>query len=190
MSVVCRHRPTMWAGHRLARWQVRLHLVSMLTCSFGLRGPQNTQLHIVIALSQYYSYISRELLAGVRTHILGMRTIKTDVPLQRIYLMPTPTSPSGSSLDGRSHPFPTSGDDVTVYATEPIGGMSEEDARKMFATPAWIAASPVSSTTSTLRSHRHSHSHSHAHPHARWHPHSHRHTNFRPVNDEKAPFPA
>ncbi|KAM5540371.1 hypothetical protein V8D89_005829 [Ganoderma adspersum] len=148
------------------------------------------RLHIVIALSQYYSYISRELLAGVRTHILGMRTIKTDVPLQRIYLMPTPTSPLGSSSDGRLHPFPTSGDDVTVYATVPIGGMSEEDARKMLATPAWIAASPVSSTTSTLRSHRHSHSHSHAQPHARWHPHSHRHTNSRPVNDEKAPFPA
>ncbi|PIL37014.1 hypothetical protein GSI_00706 [Ganoderma sinense ZZ0214-1] len=148
------------------------------------------RLHIVIALSQYYSYISRELLAGVRTHILGMRTIKTDVQLQRIYLMPTPTSPSGSLLDGRSHQSPTSGDDVTVYATVPIGGMSEEDARKMHATPAWISTSPVSCSTSTPRSHRHSHSHSHTHPHARWNPHSHRHTSSRPVNDEKAPFPA
>ncbi|TBU49351.1 hypothetical protein BD309DRAFT_851654 [Dichomitus squalens] len=145
------------------------------------------RLHIVIALSQYYSYISRELLAGVRSHILGMRAIKTDVPLQRIYLMPTPTSPSASS-DGRSHHFSTPTKDITVYATVPIGAMSEEDARKMHATPAWITTSPVASSSSTPRSHRHSHSHSHSH--ARPHTHSHRHASSRTLSDEKAPTPA
>ena len=149
-----------------------------------------TQLHIVIALSQYYSYISRELLAGVRTHILGMRTTKTDMPLQRIYLMPTPTSTSIYPLDGPSDQFTTPSESVTVYATVPIGGMSEEDARKMHATPAWIAGSPVSSSTPMPRPHRHSHPHPHTHPNARWHSHPHRHTGSRPANDEKASFPA
>ena len=144
----------------------------------------NAQLHIVIALSQYYSYISRELLAGVRAHILGMRAIKTDVPLQRIYLMPTPTSTSTPSSDGRSHHFSTPTQDITVYATVPIGAMSEEDARKMHATPAWIATSPVTSSSTTPRSHRHSHSHSHSHARL----HSHKHASSRPLSDEKAPI--
>ncbi|KAJ8494439.1 hypothetical protein ONZ51_g2354 [Trametes cubensis] len=85
------------------------------------------RLHIVIALSQYYRHISRELIAGARATLLGLRPIKTDVPLQRIYLVPTPTSPSCAPTTGsRSHHFaasPESGkNDVTVYATVPIGG--------------------------------------------------------------------
>ena len=126
----------------------------------------DAQLHIVIALSQYYTHISREILAGARLHILGLRPIKTDVPMQRIYLMPTPTSPSHPSADGRSHHFATT-PDVTVYATVPIGAVSEEEARRMHATEAWIATSPVSA--GSPRGHRHSHSHSHAHSHSHKH---------------------
>ncbi|KAI0368119.1 hypothetical protein BV20DRAFT_928224, partial [Pilatotrama ljubarskyi] len=136
------------------------------------------RLHIVIALSQYYRHISRELLIGAKAHILGLRPIKTDVPLQRIYLLPTPTSPS-SATSGRSHHYtaPTGGSksDVAVYATVPLGGMTEEDARNMHATEAWIASSPVSASGSP-RAHRQSHSHSHARAHSHAHSHSHRHS--------------
>ncbi|KAI9066803.1 hypothetical protein FKP32DRAFT_341631 [Trametes sanguinea] len=161
------------------------------------------RLHIVIALSQYYRVVCRELVAGAKATLLGLRPIKTDVPLQRIYLVPTPTTPSAACNDTRSHHYAiesSSGKDgVTVYATIPIGGMSEQDARKMHATEAWIATSPVA-TSGSPRSHRHSHSHSHSHSHARSHshPHSHRHLSSsgrtsvsRPTpatGDEKTPF--
>ncbi|KAI0772092.1 hypothetical protein BD413DRAFT_52927 [Trametes elegans] len=102
------------------------------------------RLHIVIALSQYYRHISREMFVGTRAHILGLRPIKTDGPLQRIYLVPTPTSPSCPTPgdNARSHHFGGAAaadgkNAVTVYATVPIGGMSEQDARKMHAMEAW-----------------------------------------------------
>ena len=146
----------------------------------------DAQLHIVIALSQYYTHISREILAGARLHILGLRPIKTDVPMQRIYLMPTPTTPSHPSADGRSHHLAATAD-VTVYATVPIGALSEEEARRMHATEAWIATSPVSAG-SFPRGHRHSHSHSHAHAHSHKH-HGSRSSNSRSGSrDEKMPF--
>ncbi|KAH9894456.1 hypothetical protein C8Q73DRAFT_646490 [Cubamyces lactineus] len=160
------------------------------------------RLHIVIALSQYYRHISRELIAGARATLLGLRPIKTDVPLQRIYLVPTPTSPSCTPTTGnRSHHFaasPANGKgDVTVYATVPLGGMSEEDARKMHAMEAWIATTPVNAVGSP-RAHRHSHSHSHSHVRTHSHSHSHKHPSSgrtsvsRPTpsstNDEKVPF--
>ncbi|TFK93582.1 hypothetical protein K466DRAFT_478255 [Polyporus arcularius HHB13444] len=128
------------------------------------------RLHIVIALSQYYTHISRDFIASARAHIFGPRTIKTDVPLQRVYLMPTPTSPSGSGSDARSHHLSTHGD-VAVYATIPIGGMTAEEARNMHATEAWIPRAP--GAAGSPKTHRHSHSHSHTHSHS--HAHSHRH---------------
>ncbi|RPD67326.1 hypothetical protein L226DRAFT_133155 [Lentinus tigrinus ALCF2SS1-7] len=131
------------------------------------------RLHIVIALSQYYTHISRDLLASAKAHILGLRTIKTDVPLQRVYLMPTPTSPSTPLSDGRSHHFSSTRSDVAVYATIPIGGMTEEEARSMHATEAWITTSPGPGSP---KAHRHSHSHSHSHAHAHSHPHSRSHS--------------
>ncbi|OJT08000.1 hypothetical protein TRAPUB_1093 [Trametes pubescens] len=144
------------------------------------------RLHIVIALSQYYRHI------GQKAHH-GLRPIKTDMPMQRIYLVNTPSSssPSSSSSHSRSHHF-TSGEDVAVYATVPVGSMSEEDARNMHATEAWIAPPG----TGAPRTHRHSHSHSHAHSHSRSHRHSHslsgRAADARqaaaPTDDEKAAF--
>ncbi|KAI9001418.1 hypothetical protein BD414DRAFT_474566 [Trametes punicea] len=159
------------------------------------------RLHIVIALSQYYRHVSRDFIVGAKATLLGLRPIKTDAPLQRIYLLPTPTSPSASSSN-RSHYFvtetPGGKDDVAVYATIPIGGMTEQDARKMHATEAWIATSPVASSGSP-RSHRHTHSHTHSHARAHSHSHSHRHLTSsgrtsvsRPTastgSDEKTPF--
>ncbi|KAI0698522.1 hypothetical protein C8T65DRAFT_10769 [Cerioporus squamosus] len=131
------------------------------------------RLHIVIALSQYYTHISRDFIASARAHILGLRTIKTDVPLQRVYLMPTPTSPCGPASDGRSHHLSTRSD-VAVYATIPIGGMTVEEARNMHATEAWIPT--TSGAAGSPKTHRHSHSHSHSHSHAHAHSHSHSHS--------------
>ncbi|KAH9918179.1 uncharacterized protein BXZ73DRAFT_92247 [Epithele typhae] len=130
------------------------------------------RLHIVIALSQYYSHVSRELLARARA--LGLRAIKTEVPMQRIYLVPTPSTPS---FDGRSHHESSSSQgpgqqpDVTVYATVPIGGMSEAEARRI-ATEAWVGPRPH-------HGHRHSHSHS-------THSHTHRHHPSRRMSTEKS----
>ncbi|CDO71353.1 hypothetical protein BN946_scf184908.g111 [Trametes cinnabarina] len=157
------------------------------------------RLHIVIALSQYYRLVCRELVAGAKATLLGLRTIKTDMPMQRIYLVPTPTSPSMACNNTRSHHLASESSggkhDVTVYATIPIGGITEQEARKMHATEAWIAPSPVA-TPGSPRPHRHSHSHSHARSHS--HPHSHRHQTASgrtsvsrpapPTGDEKTPF--
>lgn len=124
---------------------------------------------------------------------MALRAIKTDVPMQRIYLMPTPTTPSCSTSDGRSHHFAANGG-VAVYATVPIGGLTEEEARRMHATEAWVpTASPA--PPGSPRAHRHTHSHSHSHVRSHSHPHSHRHhassgrTNSRcGSGDEKTSF--
>ncbi|KAI0751616.1 hypothetical protein C8Q80DRAFT_1158490 [Daedaleopsis nitida] len=148
------------------------------------------RLHIVIALSQYYSHISRDIVAGARAHFVALRAIKTDVPLQRIYLMPTPTTPSCATSDGRSHPFgPDADSHITVYATVPLGGLTEEEARRMHAAEAWVAAAAPAPPAGSPRAHRHSHSHSHGHSH-RHHTHAsgRSSSSSRSANDEKTSF--
>ncbi|KAI0824773.1 hypothetical protein BC628DRAFT_1304516, partial [Trametes gibbosa] len=117
------------------------------------------RLHIVIALSQYYGHISRELSNGTEARILG----SAQVPLQRIYIVNAPTSSSASSFSSHPHHL-ESGKDVAVYATVPVGSMSEEDARNMHATEAWIAPQPTT-VAGTPRAHRHSHAHARTHSH-------------------------
>ncbi|OBZ70104.1 hypothetical protein A0H81_09858 [Grifola frondosa] len=121
------------------------------------------RLHIVIALSQYYNHIYRDYTGVGKLH-LGLRPVKTD-SLQRIYLLPTPTSPSTTSSQPLA--WQKDSDDVAVYATVPLGGLSEEDVRNMHATEAWIP-SPAASPRTHRHSHSHSSSHSHSHRHHGW----------------------
>jgi len=137
------------------------------------------RLHIVIALSKYYRYLTRDAFTGGRAP-MGMRPIKTD-SMQRIYLLPTPTSPPSSSRQFNfnvPHAQPDAG--VVVYAPVPVGGMSEKDARKMHATEAWI-----SSRGEVTPAHKHSHSHSHAHSHSHSHSHSSRHSASRSLSSPR-----
>ncbi|KAI0959600.1 hypothetical protein AcW1_004383 [Taiwanofungus camphoratus] len=140
------------------------------------------RLHIVVALSKYYCYLARDAFSAGKSHT-GLRPLSTDA-LRRIYLLPSPTSPgSGPGSAVRT----LSADDVCVYAPVPLGGLSEQDARKMHATEAWISTRAVEEGRTEMgamggkgamgspRAHRHSRSYSsHAHSH------SHRHHGARP----------
>ncbi|KAH9853642.1 hypothetical protein C2E23DRAFT_113262 [Lenzites betulinus] len=115
------------------------------------------RLHIVIALSQYYGHLSREFLRGAHAR---SPCSSAHVPLQRIYLVNPHTSPAPTSS--------TPGKEIAVYATVPVGSMSEEEARSMHAMEAWIAPRHATAV-GTPRAHRHSHSHSHSHGHSHRH---------------------
>ncbi|ETW84030.1 hypothetical protein HETIRDRAFT_472427 [Heterobasidion irregulare TC 32-1] len=111
------------------------------------------QIHLVIAVSKYYSQVSR-LHSGlpVFTSIGGY---KDDSSMHRIYLLPSPTSPTASSCPPGSTPAPT----AVVYAPVPLRDLSERDARELNAREAWIHAASHQPT----RQHRRSHSRSHRH---------------------------
>lgn len=111
------------------------------------------RIHLVIAVSKYYSQVSR-LHSGlpVFTSIGGY---KDDSSMHRIYLLPSPTSPTGSSCPPGSTPAPT----AVVYAPVPLRDLSERDARELNAREAWIHAASHQPT----RQHRRSHSRSHRH---------------------------
>ncbi|KAH8105980.1 hypothetical protein BXZ70DRAFT_407434 [Cristinia sonorae] len=104
------------------------------------------RLHFVVTLSRCYSQVRRERYGKFHSRSSSARSDS----LQRIYLLPNPVSPSTSS--GVSHSRAKSLEEVVVYAPVPLGGLSEEEARGLNATEAWIL-------------HPHSHSHSHYHHH-------------------------
>lgn len=96
------------------------------------------------------------------------------MPLQRIYLLPTPTSPEytalppapGTTEKAADVPYDVSDSEsdaaeqrngVMLYAPVPLGRVSREEARGMGVRAAWMpSASP------SKKHHRH-HSHSHVH---------------------------
>jgi len=131
------------------------------------------RLHFVIALTTYHNLIRRERhphsKAHHRLHHHGHSN-----SLHRIYLLPTPTSPSFpesiSSMSSQSVFAETKprSNNAVVYAPVPVGGLSEQDAREMHAMEAWIP------TAAAERQHRHSRSHSSSSPSSRSH-HQHQH---------------
>ncbi|KAI0092022.1 hypothetical protein BDY19DRAFT_990770 [Irpex rosettiformis] len=125
------------------------------------------RLHFVIALSKYYAQLRREGSFGVVTK-------EVEHGLQKIYLLPTPTSSTFPPIDfnhQQSDGAPRAGDyyhddsteNIVVYAPVPLSRLSVEDARGLRATAAWISPTP-------RRHHRH-HSHSHAHSGTKSHKH-------------------
>ncbi|KAA1466473.1 hypothetical protein DENSPDRAFT_831309 [Dentipellis sp. KUC8613] len=114
------------------------------------------RLHFMIALSSYYRQLLSRQHGGIPLFV-SSRNHK-DPSLQRIYLLPSPASPT-------SHMGFSSRDDLdsVVYAPVPLRDLSERDARELNAREAWIH----SDNRQPPRQHRHSHSHSH--------PRSHRH---------------
>ncbi|KAI0053612.1 hypothetical protein FA95DRAFT_1600757 [Auriscalpium vulgare] len=96
------------------------------------------RLHFVIAVSNYYAYITRSS-SGLPTHCARAHK---DGPLQRIYLLPSPTtSTPGGSPGGSAQETPV------VYAPSKL---TERDARGLNAREAWVPARPPA------RQHRHS----------------------------------
>jgi len=140
-------------------------IVAMLGLMFVLIA---IRLHFVIALSKCYNQVRRERYPNGKSHARPT-PIRTN-SLQRIYLLPTPTSPSSASFSHHvsSHNRAKSMDEVIVYAPVPLGGLSEMEARNLNATEAWVSMAPAPSTPH--RSHRHTKSHSHATHSHRQHP--------------------
>ncbi|PCH41529.1 hypothetical protein WOLCODRAFT_70664 [Wolfiporia cocos MD-104 SS10] len=141
------------------------------------------RLHTLIALSRHYRHLLREASVASKMQ-MGLRPLNTD-SLHRIYLLPTPTSPPSTSfnfnsLDGTMHARSNS-DNIVVYAPVPVGGMSEQDARKMNATEAWI---PCRASADAPRAHSHRHSRSAS-------AHSHRHRERTPGarRESAGPYP-
>ncbi|THH29142.1 hypothetical protein EUX98_g5064 [Antrodiella citrinella] len=100
------------------------------------------RLHFVIALSKCYNQVRRDRYPTGKSHARPS-AVRTD-SLQRIYLLPTPTSSSNVSFNHHAdtHDRARSMDEVMVYAPVPLGGLSEQEARHLNATEAWV---PVSS---------------------------------------------
>lgn len=114
------------------------------------------RLHFLIALSNYYSYLSRNQNTGLPMHMLW-RSQSMDESHQHIYLLPRP-----STFHAAATPKTGDDNDILVYAPVPLSSMSPQQAQKlrMSATEAWISRSqPSSSSSPSLRSHRHGHRH-------------------------------
>ncbi|KAJ3558373.1 hypothetical protein NM688_g963 [Phlebia brevispora] len=114
------------------------------------------RVHFVIALSKYYNQLRRDV-QGPRC-LPSIRTAQSKVDsMQRIYLLPTPTSPTTTSFSQ----FDPKASDVLIYAPVPVGRISVEDAKEMHATEAWVP-SPTSPRDKSHRHHHRHHSHSYS----------------------------
>lgn len=116
------------------------------------------RLHFLIALSNYYSYLSRNRNDGLPTHTLW-RSQSMDDSHQHIYLLPRPST-FQADITPKSDDDDDS-DDVLVYAPVPLSSMSPQQAQnvRMSATRAWIShtQTPTLPSLHTTRSHRHGH---------------------------------
>lgn len=144
-------------------------------------------MHFVIALAKYYSQLRRASL-GYPPWCTSNEA--QAMPLERIYLLPTPTSPTRPSFASANEkaaekPYDASaaqgamGAGVMLYAPVPLGQVSLEEGRGMGMREAWVPSLDVS--PSPTKKHHRRHSNSQAH-HYRVHAHggrtstkSHRH---------------
>jgi hypothetical protein len=116
------------------------------------------QLHFLIALSNYYSYLSRNQNTGLPMHMLWCSQSMDDSH-QHIYLLPR-----SSTFHAAATPKTGDDNDILVYAPVPLSSMSPQQAQNLrtTATEAWISRTEPSSASSssslqTSRSHRYGH---------------------------------
>ncbi|KAF9782732.1 hypothetical protein BJ322DRAFT_168007 [Thelephora terrestris] len=108
------------------------------------------RVHFVIAISSYYSQLSRSRSSSTSTTYTALRPTGNE-SLHRIYLLPTPTSSASSrSADGKPEMY--------VYSPVPLSSLSEVQTREMKAAEAWISHTEPSPRSSHRSSHRHHHS--------------------------------
>jgi len=118
------------------------------------------RLHFLIALSNYYTYLSRNQHTTLPMHMLWCSQSTDNDSHQHIYLLPRPATFHAAAT-------PKTGDDndILVYAPVPLSSMSPQEAQSLRtnATEAWISRTAPSNNTSsssslqTGRSHRHGH---------------------------------
>ncbi|KAI0773430.1 hypothetical protein BC629DRAFT_1291090 [Irpex lacteus] len=132
------------------------------------------RLHFVIALSKHYAQLRRD-------GSYGAPNKEEELGLQKIYLLPTPTSTTFPPVDFNHHQgneapraadyyYDDSTENIVVYAPVPLSRLSLEDAKGIRATEAWIGPVLPSPRSHGHRHHRH-HSHSHLHTGAKHHKH-------------------
>ncbi|TFK46892.1 hypothetical protein OE88DRAFT_1738947 [Heliocybe sulcata] len=116
------------------------------------------RLHFLVAVLTYYCSLTRHSGLPIYT---SMRPISHTPAAQRVYLLPSPTEGSFPiSHHTTSVAQDNSDTEYLVYAPVPLTLLSEEQARDLNATEAWLSRSPESSSSS---GHRRSHSRSHRH---------------------------
>lgn len=101
------------------------------------------RVHYVLAISRYYSYVSRLRPAP----LAPLHSLNDDDSLHRIYLLSTPTSPMAPTSNRR---------DIFVYTPVLLSSLPEQQAKEMKVTEAWIP------NPESPRAHRPSHRHSHS----------------------------
>jgi hypothetical protein len=111
------------------------------------------QLHFLLAVSNYYSHLTRHQRAASLPQHTQARSADS-FPLQRVYLLPPPKSSDPNAKPGAEGP----NDQEFVYAPLPLSSLSPEAARDLraTATTAWISHS-APDHKSHLHSHRHRH---------------------------------
>lgn len=167
-------------------------------------------------MSTYYKHLQREYLYSPLELTESPVSLQIDIPSessdsesskhqrQRIYLLPSrPVSSSGPASSSRSHGMQHSSGDgsnhshsndrkrnILVYAPVPLASLTEEEARELHATEAWVTIKPLSHSRrghgrsaslsiSSSRGHSHQHSQSHSHSTSTAHSHTRRHTHSR-----------
>lgn len=153
-----------WFERAVVAFVVLMLIVIVVRVSPAARPPSPThlvlisrfifflQLHFVLAISHYYSQLTRH--HGSSLPVFLRSHHKDTTGLQRIYLLPSPTSATSFNTQGTQPEI--------VYAPVPLRDLSEQDARELNAREAWIR---TSSSPQPPRTHRHSRSHSHPHRH-------------------------
>jgi hypothetical protein len=137
------------------------------------------RVHFLIALSNYYSYLSRHKSGAA---LLPLHMLWRDDSLQHahahhhqqhVYLLPVSPSSTSSTSSKTT-------DDILIYAPVPLSSMTPQQAQDLraSATEAWISrvgpssyssssrsssSSCSTSSSSSIRSHRHGHRHHHHH---------------------------
>lgn len=139
------------------------------------------QLQFILTVSNYYKQLMREHLydsielCGSDVALDGV--ISEDGTPRRIFLLPvrangkakaTVNSPTASSSTARD---PAVAGAVLVYAPVPLDSLTEEEARDLATSEAWVAQ-PNARVPSHSRRHSHSHNHAHTTSHGRLHRHA------------------
>jgi len=118
------------------------------------------RLHFLVAVLTYYYSLTKYAQGGLPIYT-SMRPISRTPSAQRVYLLPSPTEESFPVSHHTTSLSQVNNDaEYLVYAPVPLTILSEEQARDLNATEAWLSRAPDASSSS---GHRRSHSRSHRH---------------------------
>lgn len=135
-------------------------------------------MHFIVALSKYYNQLRRAH-AGYPEWSLPISAsdLEMATELQRIYLLPTTTSPEYTNLSTKEKAKgyddapeedemsqeESEDDGVMLYTPVPLGRVSREEAKGMGVREAWMEGPSTPSTPTHSKKHHRHRSHSHVH---------------------------